>query len=82
MSKLFSPFPELAEKLYIPSSYDEMDNITRLNLLDKESKESAIIMCALWSYQLIQKHLLIYYTKLHYVDFYGPLMPSSHIDIW
>ena len=47
MSKLPHPFPELAEKLYIPSSYDEMDNITRLNLLDKESKESAIIMCAL-----------------------------------
>ena len=36
----------------------------------------------LWSYQLLQKHLLLYHTKLHYVDFYGPLMPSSHIDIW
>ena len=37
MSKLSSPFPELAEKLYIPSSYDERDSITRHDLLDKES---------------------------------------------
>ena len=35
-----------------------------------------------WLYQLIQKHLLICCTKLHYIDFYGPSMSSSHIDIW
>ena len=39
-------------------------------------------VCTLWLYQLLQKHLLICRTKLHYIDFYGPLMPSSHIDIW
>ena len=33
-------------------------------------------------YQLIQKHLQIYHTKLHYIDFYGPLMSLSHMDIW
>ena len=31
-----------------------------------------------WLYQLIQKHFQIYYTKLHYIDLYGPLM--SHSD--
>ena len=35
-----------------------------------------------WLYQLIQKHLQIYYTKLHYIDLYGPLMSLSHMDIW
>ena len=35
-----------------------------------------------WLYQLLQKHLLIYHTKLHYIDFYGPLMPLSYMDIW
>ena len=37
MSKLPHPFPELAEKLYISNSYDEHDNITKHDLLDKES---------------------------------------------
>ena len=36
MFKLPYPFPELAEKLYIPSSYDEQDNITKYKLLKKE----------------------------------------------
>ena len=36
----------------------------------------------LWLYQLLQKHLLICCTKLHYIDFDGPLMSLSHIDIW
>ena len=35
-----------------------------------------------WSYQLIQKHLLFYSTKLHLNDFYAPPLPSSHTDIW
>ena len=33
-------------------------------------------------YQLIQKHLLICCTILHYIDFCRPLMSSSHTDIW
>ena len=36
----------------------------------------------LWLYQLLQKHLLICGTKLHYIDLYGPLLSLSHIDIW
>ena len=40
------------------------------------------LVITLWLYQLIQKHLQIYHTKLHYIDFYGPLMSSSHMDIW
>ena len=36
----------------------------------------------LWLYQLLQKHLLICCTKLHYIDLYGPLLSLSHIDIW
>ena len=36
----------------------------------------------LWSYQLLQKHLLIYSTKMHLNDFHAPPLPSSHTDIW
>ena len=36
MFKLPYPFPELAENFYIPSSYDEQDNITKYKLLEKE----------------------------------------------
>ena len=36
LSKLPHPFPELAEKYYIANSYDELDNITKYDLLDKE----------------------------------------------
>ena len=36
----------------------------------------------LWSYQLLQKHLLIYSTKMHLNDFHATPLPSSHIDIW
>ena len=42
----------------------------------------AILIITGWLYQLIQKHLQIYYTKLHYIDLYGPLMSLSHMDIW
>ena len=44
MSKLPHPFPELAEKIYISNSYDEFDNITKHDLLDKESFFYDIIM--------------------------------------
>ena len=37
MSTLPFPFPELAERIYISNSYDEFDNITKYDLLDKES---------------------------------------------
>ena len=37
LSKLPHPFPELAEKYYIAKSYDELDNITKYDLLEKES---------------------------------------------
>ena len=36
----------------------------------------------LWSYKLIIKHLLNYPTKFNYIDFAGPLTPSSLMDIW
>ena len=37
MSKLPYPYPELAELFYIPSSYDEFDNITKYQVLEKVS---------------------------------------------
>ena len=37
MLKLPFPYSELAEKMYIPSSYDELTNITSYKLLEKES---------------------------------------------
>ena len=37
MSKLPDPFPELAERMFITSSYDEFDNITKYRLLNKVS---------------------------------------------
>ena len=37
MSELSYPFPELAEKLYITSSYEEYKNITKYYVLKKES---------------------------------------------
>ena len=37
MSNLPFPLPELAEKLYLTSSDDEYDNITKYHLLEKES---------------------------------------------
>ena len=37
MSKLPYPYPELAEKFYIPSSFDEFDNITKYQVLEKVS---------------------------------------------
>ena len=37
MSKLPFPFPELAEKSYITSSNDEFYNMTKINVLEKES---------------------------------------------
>ena len=35
----------------------------------------------LWSYQLLQKGRRFSAAKLHYIDFNGPLMPLSCIDI-
>ena len=38
MLNLPAPFPELAERnLYIPSSWDEFDNITKYHVLEKGS---------------------------------------------
>ena len=37
MLKLPFPFPELAEKSYITSSNDEFYNMTKINVLEKES---------------------------------------------
>ena len=37
MSKLPSPFPELAERSYIPDDWDEFDNITEYDVLEKVS---------------------------------------------
>ena len=37
LAKLPHPFPVLAEKYYIANSYEELDNITKYDLLDKES---------------------------------------------
>ena len=37
MSKLPYPFPQLAERTYITSSWDEFDNITKYHLLEEES---------------------------------------------
>ena len=37
MSKLPSPFPDLAERSYIPSSWWEYDNISEYDVLEKES---------------------------------------------
>ena len=37
MSNMLPPYPELAERIYITSSYQEFDNITKYYLLEKES---------------------------------------------
>ena len=37
MSKLPSPFPDLAERSYIPSSWDEFENISDYDVLEKVS---------------------------------------------
>ena len=37
MSTMPSPYPELAERIYITSSWEEFDNITKYFLLEKES---------------------------------------------
>ena len=45
MFKLPYPYPELAEKFfYITSSYDEFFNITKYQLLEKESYRAIIIL--------------------------------------
>ena len=51
MSKLPPPFPELAEGMYIPSSEAELDNITKYELLEKESfikHVSTMFMCQMF----------------------------------
>ena len=35
MSKMPSPYPELAERIYIASSWEEFDNITKYDLVEK-----------------------------------------------
>ena len=37
MSKLPSPYPELAERSYIPDNWDEFYNITEYDVLEKVS---------------------------------------------
>ena len=37
MSKLPSPYPELAERSYIPGSLNEFEQITEYDVLEKES---------------------------------------------
>ena len=37
MSKLPSPYQELAERIYTPESWDEFDKITEYDVLEKES---------------------------------------------
>ena len=38
MLNLPSPYPELAKRIYFTSSWEEFDNITYYDLLEKESK--------------------------------------------
>ena len=45
---------------------------------EKSPREST---STLWSYQLLQKGRRFSAAKLHYIDFNGPLMPLSCIDI-
>ena len=37
MSKLPYPFPKLAENYYITNSWDEMDNMSKYYVLEKDS---------------------------------------------
>ena len=37
MSDLSYPFPELVERTYITSSYDEYNSMTKTNVLEKDS---------------------------------------------
>ena len=37
LSMLPYPYPELAKRTYITSSYDEFDNITKYHVLEEES---------------------------------------------
>ena len=36
MSKMHSPYPEIAERAHITSSWEEFDNFTKYHLLEKE----------------------------------------------
>ena len=42
MSNMLSPYPKLAERIYITNSYQEFDNITKYHLLEKESLSNQI----------------------------------------
>ena len=38
MSQMPSPYPELAKKMYITSSWEELDNMTKHDVLEKECR--------------------------------------------
>ena len=54
MSKLPYPFPELAERMYITSSYDEFDNFTKYYALKEERSLSFRIPISI---MLIQNYI-------------------------
>ena len=60
MSKLPLPFPELAEGMYIASSNAELDNITRYELLEKESFTSLQCSCVGRSNLVITGNTCVY----------------------
>ena len=56
--------------------------ILAFSLWQQNTRGNYKTICYRVMYQLLQKYLLICRTILHYIDLYGPLMSSSHIDIW
>ena len=64
MSRLPYPFPELAEKLYIPSSYDELYNITKYDLLEKEGYLYIVCEADLHTLKLFNSLHTIYKSTL------------------
>ena len=64
MSKLPFPFPELARSLYIASSFNEFDNITKYHVLEKESL----------SIEFTSQNIILIFQGTH-AQYIGSLIP-------
>ena len=59
MSKLPSPYQELAERIYTPESWDEFDQITEYDVLEKES----FFKLQFWAFHMFHKIYLWYFRE-------------------
>ena len=73
--------------IFVPPAHDHDANVTLLTCCLRNVRQGDNIISRRtrttgWSYQLLQKHLLIYSTKMYLNDFHATPLPSSHTDIW